>query len=210
MKILLISDEPDPALWDYYVPGRLDGYDLILSAGDLEAEYLSFLVTMANVPVLYVHGNHNTSYDRRPPEGCECIEDRLVVCRGLRILGLGGSCVYSGGAHQYTERQMARRIRGLNRAVKKTGGVDIVLTHCPPRGFGDAGDYAHRGFETFLPMLDRWQPKALVHGHVHLSYGIPREQAYHGIRIVNAWQRFPLEIEASAANSKLYTLNSKL
>ncbi len=199
MKILLISDVEEPALWDYYRPGRLAEYDMILSAGDLKAEYLSFLVTMANVPMLYVHGNHNTSYDVRPPEGCDCIEDRLVTVNGLRILGLGGSAVYSGGNHQYTERQMARRIRRLNRAVKRAGGVDIVLTHCPPKGYGDADDYAHRGFEAFLPMLDKWKPKVLVHGHVHLAYGIPRELSYNGTRIINASGRYVLEMEPESA-----------
>ncbi len=199
MKILLISDVEEPALWDYYRPGRLAEYDMILSAGDLKAEYLSFLVTMANVPVLYVHGNHNTSYDRFPPEGCDCVEDKLVTCKGLRILGLGGSAVYSGGNHQYTERQMARRIRRLNRAVRKAGGVDIVLTHCPPKGLGDAEDYAHRGFEAFLPMLDKWKPKALVHGHVHIAYGIPRELSYNGTRIINASGRYVLEMEPESA-----------
>ncbi len=199
MKILLISDVEEPALWDYYRPGRLAEYDMILSAGDLKAEYLSFLVTMANVPVLYVHGNHNTSYGRFPPEGCDCVEDKLVTCKGLRILGLGGSAVYSGGNHQYTERQMARRIRRLNRAVRKAGGVDIVLTHCPPKGLGDAEDYAHRGFEAFLPMLDKWKPKALVHGHVHIAYGIPRELSYNGTRIINASGRYVLEMEPESA-----------
>ncbi len=199
MKILLISDVEEPALWDYYRPGRLAEYDMILSAGDLKAEYLSFLVTMANVPVLYVHGNHNTSYDRFPPEGCDCVEDKLVTCKGLRILGLGGSAVYSGGNHQYTERQMARRIRRLNRAVRKAGGVDIVLTHCPPKGLGDAEDYAHRGFEAFLPMLDKWKPKALVHGHVHIAYGIPRALSYNGTRIINASGRYVLEMEPESA-----------
>ena len=199
MKILLISDVEEPALWDYYRPGRLAEYDMILSAGDLKAEYLSFLVTMANVPVLYVHGNHNTSYDRFPPEGCDCVEDKLVTYKGLRILGLGGSAVYSGGNHQYTERQMARRIRRLNRAVRKAGGVDIVLKHCPPKGLGDAEDYAHRGFEAFLPMLDKWKPKALVHGHVHIAYGIPRELSYNGTRIINASGRYVLEMEPESA-----------
>lgn len=47
MKILIISDEECPALWDYYTPGRLKEYDLIISCGDLKAKYLSFLVTMA-------------------------------------------------------------------------------------------------------------------------------------------------------------------
>ena len=102
MKILLISDEECLYLWDYYRPGRLDGIDLILSCGDLDAEYLSFLVTMGRAPVLYVHGNHDGSYQTHPPEGCTCIEDQVVRVGGLRILGLGGSPWYSGGPHQYT------------------------------------------------------------------------------------------------------------
>ena len=82
MKILCVSDEESPALWDHYVPGRLKEYDLILSAGDLNASYLSFLVTMARCPVFYVHGNHDTSYDHRPPEGCDCIGGYLVEYNG--------------------------------------------------------------------------------------------------------------------------------
>ena len=113
MKILAISDEEIPALWDYYTPGRLDDYDLIISCGDLKADYLSFLVTMAHCPVLYVHGNHDGSYDRFPPEGCDCIDDQIVEYRGLRFLGLGGCRWYHEGPYQYTEVQMRRRIRKL-------------------------------------------------------------------------------------------------
>ena len=29
MRILTVSDEECPALWDHYAPGRLEGYDLI-------------------------------------------------------------------------------------------------------------------------------------------------------------------------------------
>ena len=196
MKILLLADTEDPALWDYYSPSRVKGYDLILAAGDLKAEYLTFLVTMSNLPVFYVHGNHNAAYDHYPPEGCECIDDRLVTYRGLRILGLGGSARYSREPYQYTEREMRRRIARLRFAVWKARGVDIVLTHCPPKGYGDADDYAHRGFEAFLPMLDRWKPKALVHGHVHMTYGdIKRELPYGETRIINAYQRYTLEID---------------
>ena len=198
MKILLLSDEPDPMLWDYYRPGRLDGYDLILSAGDLDASYLSFLVTMCRVPVLYVHGNHDTNYENRPPEGCMCIEDMLVTYKGLRIVGLGGSAIYSRGPHQFTERQMRRRIRRLGLRVRRAGGVDLVLTHAAPKGVGDDTDYAHRGFEAVLDLLDRWKPRFLVHGHVHLRYGILREQVYHETRVINACGKTELEITVDA------------
>ncbi len=69
MKILAVSDEESPALWDYYTPGCLKEYDLLLSCGDLKAEYLTFLVTMGRAPLLYVHGNHDEGYLSRPPEG---------------------------------------------------------------------------------------------------------------------------------------------
>ena len=200
MKILLLADTEDPALWDYYRKEHLAGCEMILAAGDLKAEYLTFLVTMSNLPVFYVHGNHNAAYDHYPPEGCECIDDRLVTVNGLRILGLGGSAVYSGGKYQYTERQMKRRIARLKGKVRRMGGVDIVLTHCPPKGFGDADDYAHRGFEAFLPMLDKWKPKALVHGHVHMTYGrTPRELRCGDTRIINAYQKYMLEMEPESA-----------
>ena len=196
MKILLLSDVESPYLWDYYQPGRLNEYSLMLSCGDLKASYLSFLVTMGRARLLYVHGNHDTGYDRNPPEGCECIDDKLVVVNGLRILGLGGSLAYNGGKHQYTEQQMRMRIWKAGWAVRRAGGVDIVLTHAPPRGVGDAGDLAHMGFEAFLPFLDKYRPKYLVHGHVLMNYGrnIPRCIEYGQTKVINAWERYVLEI----------------
>ncbi len=196
MKLLLISDVESPYYWDYYEPGRLDGVDLILSCGDLSSKYLTFLVTMGRAPLLYVHGNHDKTYDRNPPEGCECIEDRLVTVHGLRILGLGGSILYSGGPHQYTEQQMARRIRRLWLRIRRAGGVDIVVTHAPARGLGDDDDYAHRGFACLLGLLDKYKPRYLVHGHVHVNYGHdrPRILSRGETTVINAYERYILEI----------------
>lgn len=196
MKILLISDKESPYLWDYYQPGRLDGIDLILSCGDLKSRYLQFLVTMGRAPLLYVHGNHDVTYRSDPPEGCDCIEDQLVTVNGLRILGLGGCPVYNGGPHQYSERQMARRIRRLKWKLWRAGGVDIVVTHSPAKGYGDGDDYAHRGFEAFLPLLDRYKPRYMVHGHVHLNYGMDRPRVLRrgDTTIVNACERYIIEI----------------
>ena len=196
MKILLIADEEDRGLWDYYRPEKLRGYDLIISAGDLKGEYLSFLVTMANRPLLYVPGNHDGRYARRPPEGCENIDGRLVKINGLRILGLGGSMLYSGGPEQYTERQMRRRINRLRLSLWRHGGVDIVVSHAPIAGFGDMDDAAHRGFECFKRLIDKYQPKLWVHGHVHKRYGVKfeREHVIGRTRVINACGKYEVEI----------------
>lgn len=196
MKILTISDEECPGLWDFYTPGKLDEYDLILSCGDLSAKYLSFLVTMARCPVLYVHGNHDITYQHSPPEGCDCIDGHIVTYNGVRILGLGGCRKYHPGPHQYTELQMRMRIAKLRWRLWRTGGVDIVVTHAPPEGLGDADDIAHWGFTALRELLDKYKPAYLVHGHVHMSYGynIPRVIDHNGTKIINAYERYTIEI----------------
>ena len=197
MKILALSDEECPALWDYYTPGRLKDYDLILSCGDLNAQYLSFLVTMARCPVLYIHGNHDESYDVKPPLGCDNIEDKIVVYKGLRILGLGGSMKYRPGEHQFTERQMHKRIRKLKRKLKKYKGVDIVLSHSPVAGYGDLPDPAHKGFACFREFIDTYHPRYWLHGHVHKSYDYAMERVHKcgDTTIINACNRYEFEIE---------------
>lgn len=116
MKILFLADEECKTYWDYFRKEQFEGIDLIISCGDLKPEYLSFLATMVPVPLLYVHGNHDDKYKRRPPEGCICIENRIYIHNGVRILGLGGSYRYKTGDNQYTEVQMARRISKIGRA----------------------------------------------------------------------------------------------
>ena len=110
MKILAIADEESKYLWDYFEKSKLEGIDLIISCGDLDPRYLSFLATFTSAPVLYVHGNHDDKYERIPPDGCICIDDKIYVHEGVRIMGLGGSMRYKPGQYQYTERQMRHRV----------------------------------------------------------------------------------------------------
>ena len=203
MKILTVSDEECPALWDYYVPGRLKEYDLILSCGDLNSQYLSFLVTMARCPLLYVHGNHDVNYDIAPPEGCDCIDDHIVTYNGVRILGLGGCRQYHRGPHQYTDAQMRWRIAKLRWKLWRLGGVDIVVTHAPPYGLGDGEDPAHWGFEALRELLDKYHPQYLIHGHVHMRYGTQeRVREYNGTTLINATERYSFEIPDREVKTK--------
>ena len=103
---------------------------------------------------------------------------------------------YCPGDHQYTDVQMRRRIRKLRWKLWRSGGVDIVVTHTPPNGLGDGDDYAHRGCEAFVELLDKYHPRYLIHGHVHLNYGhtILRELDYNGTKIINAYERYAIDV----------------
>ncbi|MBQ3371063.1 MAG: metallophosphoesterase [Mogibacterium sp.] len=141
MKVLLIADHELRELWDHWGAlgsKRLEGVRLILSAGDIRPEYLEFLVTMLNVPCLYVRGNHDGRYDQMPPEGCIDIDGKIFeaeICepvhstdadnsegcayvRRIRVAGLGGSMRYSEGRDMYSEREMASRVRRLSMRIK--------------------------------------------------------------------------------------------
>lgn len=133
MRVLAVADKESAYYYDFYTPGKLSEFDLILACGDLRREYLEFLATLARCPVVYVRGNHNDSFLDSPPEGCICAEDRIVVCGGVRILGLGGSHRYQNGRNMYTEGQMSRRIRKMQFQLWKTRG-SIFCSPTPPPG----------------------------------------------------------------------------
>lgn len=176
MKILAVADRPAPILYDHFNPDRFSDIDLVLSCGDLRANYLSFLVTMLNVPVYYVRGNHDYRYETEPPGGCEDIDMRIVNFQGLRILGLEGARKYTNRAVQYTEWGMYWRVLKMVPRIWVKKGIDIVIAHAPPLDIHDAEDRCHRGFSSFRWLIDKFQPKFFLHGHVHLNYTPSRKR----------------------------------
>lgn len=196
MRILALADKADEQLWEHLDRRLLENVDLVLACGDLPAEYLMFLTCFTRAPILYVHGNHDERYAKKPPEGCECIDDRIYVHQGVRILGLGGSYRYRDGKCMYTEKEMRRRVRRLRFRLWRSGGFDILLTHAPARGIGDDEHVSHRGFAEFVRLMDRYHPKYMVHGHMHREYSphFQRERAYGQTRIINAYKRTYIEI----------------
>ncbi len=197
MRILAIADQESSYLWDHFEKSKLEGIDLIISCGDLNPNYLSFLATFTSAPVLYVHGNHDERYNQTPPEGCICIEDKIYVHQGIRILGLGGSMRYKPGECQYTERQMTARVNKLKLQLLRRRGFDILVTHAPAYQLNDGMDLPHQGFRVFLTLLDRYRPKFFLHGHVHMSYGRrhKRYDKYQDTHVINVYERCIFDYE---------------
>ena len=206
MRILAIADEESKYLWDFYEKSKLEGIDLIISCGDLNPHYLSFLVTLSTVPVLYVHWNHDAKYENTPPEGCTCIEDDIFEYKGIRILGLGGSMRYTGGPHQYTEQEMRKRVRKLRYKLWRKGGFDILVTHAPAYQINDGRDLPHQGFKVFCELMEKYRPKFFLHGHVHMSYGRQhkRYDKYQDTHVINACGRCVFDFEDENVKEHVY------
>ena len=186
MKALVVSDIVSEILYTSEIRSACVGVDVVLSCGDLPYEYLEYIVSMLDVPLLYVFGNHDRPMHREDgrvsegPEGGQSIDGRVVAIRGgggsVWVAGFGGSVAYCGGPHEFTEREMRRRVCRSEPRLRwnelRTGrGADVVVTHAAPLGIHDGEDPCHRGFQAFLGLMRRYRPPLLVHGHVHPSYG---------------------------------------
>jgi Icc-related predicted phosphoesterase len=213
MKILAVSDKVDELLYSPAIKHLFADVDLVLGCGDLPFHYLEFLVTMLGKPLFYVVGNHANEVRKRHemrhlweyPGGCENIDGRVVRHRKLLIAGLEGSMRYNSNPNfQYTDGQMTRKMWGLAPALmmnKILHGryLDILVTHAPPLGIHDKPDRCHTGFRAFVTFMDRFRPRYLVHGHVHVYS--PKEiieTVYGDTTVLNAYGYRVLEIDEEA------------
>ena len=203
MRILAIADEVDEALYT----DKLARFrpDLVVSCGDLPFDYLEYVVSRLDVPLVFVPGNHDPEVrsadptwaplraesPQPGPQGCENADGRVVVAAGLRIAGLGGSMRYKPGPNQYTDAEMRWRALSLEMRIRLNPArsarkLDLLLTHAPPLGWGAADDLAHRGFAAFVRLVKDLTPRLLVHGHVHPYGRAQAERKLAGTRIINA------------------------
>ncbi|MEN8189272.1 MAG: metallophosphoesterase [Thermodesulfobacteriota bacterium] len=197
MKILTVSDRVCKELID---PPRkeLPSPELILSCGDLPPEYLSTLREKFQVPLYYILGNHDIRYDQSPPVGCTNLGFRLKNHHGLRFLGLSGSRWYNGGANQYGEKEMSFMLRRLWLTLLINRRVDIMFSHTPPRHIGDREDPCHKGFRTFLKLIDKYRPLYFIHGHIHSHFKQAGDRiiCHNQTRVINSYGYHFIEIES--------------
>jgi Icc-related predicted phosphoesterase len=222
MKILCVSDQIDPLVYSCSIKDRFADIDLVVSAGDLPLDYLGFIVTCLNKPLLFVFGNHNLeglNYYAPGPDRPLLVRTALeeenanasgaihIGARregGLLFAGLGGSFVYNKGPNQFSEFGMAMAAFRLlpqlvwNR-LRHGRFLDVLVTHAPPFGIHDKPDRCHRGFKFFLWFMRAFRPKFLIHGHIHL-YDLKdvRTTRYGETLVVNAYSHFLVETGAPA------------
>ena len=153
-KFLCVSDiEILADMEEDFLKQRFKDIDFIMSAGDVSNNYLDYLVSVLNKDLICVNGNHTYNRDC-PIEFAKVINGKFIKYKGLRILGLDGSKVYSFQEHQYSESQMKMKI--LKNIFFLRKGVDIVLSHASPEGI-------------FHKVIQHFKPKLWIHGHIHLS-----------------------------------------
>ncbi len=194
-------------MYELVPAGHFGGVEMIVGCGDLHYSYLEYLVTVLNVDLFYVPGNHdgdfNPGSDRVPAPGCINLDLRTVLAGGLLLAGFGGSIRYRPDVtDQYTQRQAFLRVGQLiprlwlNR--RRYGrALDVLITHSPPYGVHDEEERAHQGLKALNWLMDWARPRYLLHGHVHYRQSnLMRDETWHGITsVMNVYPYRLIEIE---------------
>ncbi|HID70485.1 MAG TPA: Icc-like protein [Desulfobacterales bacterium] len=195
MKILSVSDRVENRLLIKAENCLPDKPDLVLACGDLPPEYLSDLRDFYAVPLFFVEGNHDLRHGKSPPIGCTNLHARLVTEQGLNIMGFSGSRWYNGGINQYTEPQMKKLVRSLWFRLLQHRNIDIIITHAPPRFIHDKEDPCHKGFKSFVPLIEKQKPTWFIHGHIHALFNEPAERisTFYETKVINSYGFFFFE-----------------
>jgi Icc-related predicted phosphoesterase len=203
VKILAVSDEVVERLYTLCTNGHFKDVQLILGCGDLPYTYLENILTLLNLPLLYVPGNHDPNYNLQNSlsrvEGGSNLDLQVIRQNKFLIGGFGGSIRYRpDGTNQYSQTEaFFRAYRMLPRLLLNRmnygRALDILITHSPPFGIHDEDSHAHQGLKAINWLLKVAQPRYHFHGHTHFQRrNISVSETTLGItRIVNI---FPYKI----------------
>lgn len=166
--------------------------DVFLHAGDLTqrgtleqlADVADWMRSLPHRHKLVIAGNHDFALERKPAEaralfhGLTYLEDQEVTLEGVRFYGSPWQPWFHSWAFNL------HRGAPIDAVWQKIpAGVDVLITHGPPKGMGDrVYDGERVGCDDLLRHLPRVGAKVHVFGHIHEDRG----EWQHGVtRVVN-------------------------
>ncbi|MDR3112052.1 MAG: metallophosphoesterase [Elusimicrobiota bacterium] len=197
MKILAVSDKEDNHLKHIIEnhPEKLKAVDYVFSCGDLQKDYIEFIVDGLKKKMYFVCGNHFASqfYESLSPQefcnkvyhgkgiknhcGSTDVHGNIEIIENYILVGFGGSMRYSLGDFQLNDVEMEKLVEKTCRTIRRIKLLDfiffrkrkkiIVISHAPVNGIFDGIDLCHRGFGAFRKFIFKAKPLLWLHGHIH-------------------------------------------
>ena len=179
IRVLSLSDVKRSLIYGSQIRTQFSDIELVVSCGDLPYYYLEYVVSMLDVPLLYVRGNHDKQIEYTEsgsctaPAGATDLHQRVLSVNGLIFAGVEGCLKYSHGPYQYSQTEMwshvFRLVPGMILNKARFGRyLDIFITHAPPRDIHDKPDLPHQGINAFRWLLQVFKPAFHFHGHIHI------------------------------------------
>lgn len=166
--------------------GTLPEGDVLVHAGDLlRAGTLDELERAApwfrdqpHAHKIFVAGNHDGCFERDRARAVELLGPEVIYLQdsgaevaGLSVWGSPWQPAYNDWAFNLERGAPLRAYWDLI-----PPGLDLLITHGPPAGFGDAHPYPERaGCEDLMEAVRRARPRLHVFGHIHNDGGCWRD-----------------------------------
>jgi uncharacterized protein len=96
MKILCVSDQIDPLIYNQNAVKTFPDIDLILCAGDLPMDYVDFIVSTFNKPTYFIFGNHNLTEYRYYHKNHAPLPAQFQFASSGTTMSAGHGAVYAG------------------------------------------------------------------------------------------------------------------
>ncbi len=193
MKVVMISDthgfHRDPFFDD------LPDGDLLIHCGDLSMDGDYKVLSDVNEwfgeikenynDIVCIGGNHDRTLGKGDMLGFKVftnaiyLESSKIVIDDKIIWG----CAETPWAHEYVANMFAFGKLAKNMSFKgMPKNVDLLVTHCPPYGYGDllaehsSDPNTHIGDRKLLDLIMKYKPQLNCFGHIHEGYGIYEEK----------------------------------
>lgn len=192
--------------------GSIPEGDAFVHAGDLcrrgsleeLASVVPWLHALPHRHKIVIAGNHDWCFARNATAARALLGDSIHYLEdsGTQIDGVA----FWGSPWQPRYRNWAFNLdRGVAIAEKWAlipSETQILITHGPPRGFGDRTPWPGRaGCEDLLRVVQRIRPVLHLYGHIHTGGGLWRDQ---GVTYVNATtsecERMPTVIDVDISS----------
>ena len=167
----------------YHAKLKVPDADILIHAGDLTGRgtrpqvqaALAWLKALPHRHKVLVAGNHDFLFEDEAPvaeamtkeAGLIYLRDSEVMLEGVRIWGSPWQPRFFDWAFNLDRGEpLAAKWRLI------PAGVDVLVTHGPPAGYGDRCDDGRRvGCEDLLKALERVKPRVNLFGHIHEDRG---------------------------------------
>ena len=176
MKLVIVSDTHG-----YHRNMTIPAGDVYVHAGDLTtmgslenaAELNDYLGALPHPHKVVIAGNHDWCFEREPERaqalmtGAIYLQDESVTIDGIKFYGSPWQPWFYDWAFNLK--------RGKDIAEKWAmipEDTDVLVTHGPPRGFGDRTfDGRNEGCDDLLVRVRQIKPKLHIFGHIHEAAG---------------------------------------
>ena len=156
--------------------------DILVHAGDMTSrgtkeeveEFNDYLGGLPHRHKIVIAGNHDLCFEREPELSASLLtngmylEDEAITVNGIVFYGSPWQPAFFNWAFNL---ERGPEIREKWDLIPE--GVDVLVTHGPPFGYGDETARGEKvGCRDLLAVVQRRKPRAHIFGHIHEGAGI--------------------------------------